>query len=363
MSFRKRMVVSFFIVILIPLLLMIATLAGGYFFIGPAAIEGGMNMLLLMGGILIITAIILYSWLDTGITKPLNHLTKVTKQLGKGDLDTPIEEEGSDEFRELCRELERMRVRLKEANEAKLNYDKESKELISNISHDLRTPIATVKGYVEGIMDGVAATPEKMDKYIKTIYTKTNEMERLINELTIYSKIDTDRMPYTFTKVNVKDFFDKLSEDLRIELESQNIFYSYNNEVGEKELIIGDVEQIRRVVNNIMSNSLKYMDKPQRKIDLTVEDAEDMVHVKFRDNGKGIPKTDIANIFNRFYRSDTSRNSSTGGSGIGLSIVKKIMEDHGGRAWVTSTEGEETTMHLEFRKYKEVRLYEQDTDN
>ena len=358
MRLNQRLIISLIIIIVIPLIIMGIVIAGGYFRMGP----GAFDMMLFVAAVMFVTAVVLYIWLYTGITKPLDHLSNVARTLSKGDLDTPIREVGSAEFNELCRALEKMRIRLKEGNEAKLKYDRESKELISNISHDLRTPLATVKGYVEGIMDGVASTPEKMDKYIHTIYTKTNEMEQLINELTIYSKIDTNRLPYTFTKVNVKKFFDALSEDLKIELESRNINYSYNNDVGEEELIIGDVEQIRRVVNNVMSNSIKYMDKPQKMIDLNVKDADDVVHVSFRDNGKGIPKQDVPNVFNRFYRADASRNSATGGSGIGLSIVKKIMEDHGGRVWVSSTEGEETTVHLEFRKYRENGYYEQDID-
>ena len=93
-----------------------------------------------------------------------------------------------------------MRRRLKESTEEKNLMEKENRELISNISHDLKTPITAVKGYVEGIMDGVADTPEKMDRYVRTIYNKTNEMDHLINELTFYSKIDTNRIPYTFSK-------------------------------------------------------------------------------------------------------------------------------------------------------------------
>ena len=231
---------------------------------------------------------------------------------------------------------------------------KENKELISNISHDLKTPITAVKGYVEGIMDGVANTPEKMDRYIRTIYNKANEMDRLINELTFYSKIDTNRIPYTFSKIHIADYFDDCVEELNLELDAQHVDLTYFNYLEDDPIVIADAEQIKRVINNIVSNSIKYMDKSHKVINIRLRDVGDFVQVEIEDNGKGIATKDLTKIFDRFYRTDASRNSTRGGSGIGLSIVKKILEDHGGKVWATSKEGVGTTMYFVLRKYQEV---------
>ena len=251
-----------------------------------------------------------------------------------------------------------MRVRLKESTEERIAFDSQSKELISNISHDLKTPITAIKGYVEGLLDGVADTPEKQVKYLRTIYNKANDMDRLINELTFYSKIDTNRIPYTFNKINVKEYFDDCIEDIGLELSPQKIGLSYTNEVADDVTVIADAEQMKRVINNIVSNSVKYMDKPEKFVHIRVKDVGDFIQVEIEDNGKGIPTKDQPYIFDRFFRSDTSRNSSKGGSGIGLSIVHKIMEDHGGKVWVTSKEGIGTTMYFVLRKYQEVPVNE-----
>ena len=121
-----------------------------------------------------------------------------------------------------------------------MEFEKENKELISNISHDLKTPITAVKGYVEGIMDGVANTPEKMDRYIRTIYNKANEMDRLINELTFYSKIDTNRIPYTFSKIHIADYFDDCVEELNLELDAQHVDLTYFNYLEDDPVVIAD---------------------------------------------------------------------------------------------------------------------------
>ena len=218
--------------------------------------------------------------------------------------------------------------------------------------------MTAIKGYAEGIIDGVADTPEKMDKYVRTIYNKASEMDTLINELTLYSKIDTNRIPYNFKIISVNDYFNDCAEELSLELESRNVQFGYFNYVEEDVKVIADAEQIKRVINNIINNSLKYMDKQKGKINLRVKDVGDFVQIELEDNGRGIATKDLTNIFERFYRTDASRNSSKGGSGIGLSIVKKIIEEHGGKIWATSREGTGTTMYFVLRKYQEVPINE-----
>ena len=306
---------------------------------------------------ILITGLLVY-WIYRTISVPLAKLQRAARNIKEGNLDFEIKSETNDEIGQLCRDFEEMRLRLKANAEEKVSFDRENKELISNISHDLKTPITTIKGYVEGIMDGVADTPEKMDRYIKTIYNKANEMDLLINELTLYSKIDTNRIPYNFTTISAKGYFEDCAEDLRMELEAKGVEFSYRNWMEEDCKVIVDPEQLRRVINNIVSNSLKYVDKPQTRITMEVKDVGDFVQVELGDNGKGIAAKDLPYIFDRFYRTDASRNSSKGGSGIGLSIVKKIVEEHGGNIWATSEEGTGTTMYFVIRKYQEVPIDE-----
>ncbi len=304
--------------------------------------------------VLILTAFLLVVWLYSSMVRPLGTLRKATREIRDGNLDFAIDVEGRDEISELCMDFEQMRRHLKENAEEKMKYDSDSKVLISNISHDLKTPITAIKGYCEGIMDGVASSPEKLDKYVRTIYNKANDMANLIDELSIYSKIDTNRIPYNFTQIHVDDYFRDCADELRMDLESKNIDLTYYNYLDEDAVIIGDAEQLKRVVNNIVSNSVKYLDKKKGIINIRIRDAGDFVQIELEDNGSGIAKKDLPYIFDRFFRADASRNSSTGGSGIGLSIVKKIIEDHGGRIWATSREGTGTIMHFVLRKYQEV---------
>ncbi len=324
----------------------------------PEVSKFAADMLLAVVLILALTAAVLIIWIYRGVAIPLGRMKLATQNIKDGNLDFELEVETDDEIGQLCQDFEEMRKRLKDTTSEKVEYDKRSKELISNISHDLKTPITAIKGYVEGIMDGVADTPEKMDRYIRTIYNKANEMDLLINELTLYSKIDANRIPYNFNTIDVSAYFDDCAEDLGIELESRGIDFSYVNYVEGDVKIIADAEQMKRVINNIISNSAKYMDKQKGRVNLRVKDVGDFIQVEIEDNGKGIGAKELPNIFDRFYRTDASRNSSTGGSGIGLSIVKKIIEEHGGKIWATSKEGTGTIMYFVIRKYQEVPAHE-----
>ena len=304
--------------------------------------------------ILVLTSIVLTQWVYKGFFEPINRLNVAMQQIAEGNFEYSLTSEDTNEIGELYRNYEDMRLRLKESTEEKIQNERQNRELVSNISHDLKTPITAIKGYVEGIMDGVADTPEKMDRYIKTIYTKANDMNRLINELTYYSGIDSNRIPYNFHRINLAEFFQDCVEDVGLDLESKNIELNYSNLVDPSTRIIADPEQLKKVIDNIVGNSIKYMDKPKGVINIRILDEVDSVRVEIEDNGKGISTKDLGKIFERFYRTDASRNSSTGGSGIGLSIVKKIIEDHGGYIWATSKDGEGTCLHFVIRKYREA---------
>lgn len=304
--------------------------------------------------ILIFTSLFLTNWISRGVFAPINQLNIAMQNIAEGNLEYMLPDKDDGEIGELYRNYEDMRLRLKESTDEKILAEKQNKELVSNISHDLKTPITAIKGYVEGIMDGVADTPEKMDKYIRTIYNKAMDMDRLINELTVYSGIDSNRIPYHFHKINISEYFRDCIEEVGLDLESKNIALDYSNLASPDTLIIADPEQLKRVINNIIGNSIKYLDKPKGQIDIRILDELDSIRVEIEDNGKGISAKDLPKIFERFYRTDASRNSAQGGSGIGLSIVKKIIEDHGGYIWATSKEGEGTCMHFVIRKYQEA---------
>lgn len=308
--------------------------------------------------VLFVTAAFLIFWIYRAVMGPLGRMQKAANNIKNGNLDFEVPKETDDEFGQLFSDFEEMRKRLKDNAEEKIRFDRENKELISNISHDLKTPVTTIKGYAEGIMDGVADTREKLEKYVRTIYNKANEMDTLINELTLYSKIDTNRIPYNFNTISVNAYFDDCAEELSMELEAKSVEFGYFNYVEGEVKVIADAEQIKRVIHNIVNNSLKYMDKTKGIVNLRVKDVGDFIQVELEDNGRGIAAKDLTNIFDRFYRTDASRNSSKGGSGIGLSIVKKIVEEHGGKIWATSREGTGTTMYFVLRKYQEVPIHE-----
>lgn len=363
LNLKTKLIITFGIVIAVSLFL-ISVVFAGFMSLQPVEVATPQTreflgeMLISVILIMAMTSSFLIVWIYRSILNPIETLKKATRNIRDGNLDFEVDIEDNDEIGELCADFEEMRIRLKESTEEKVVFDSQNKELISNISHDLKTPITAIKGYVEGLLDGVADTPEKQVKYLRTIYNKANDMDRLINELTFYSKIDTNRIPYTFSKINVREYFDDCVEDIGLELGQQQIELTYENQVTYDVLVIADAEQMKRVINNIVGNSIKYMDKQERFIHIRVLDVGDFIQVEIEDNGRGIATKDLPYIFDRFFRTDTSRNSSKGGSGIGLSIVHKIMEDHGGKVWVTSKEEAGTTMYFVLRKYQEVPVSE-----
>lgn len=300
--------------------------------------------------ILIITNGLLTYFVSKSIIKPIKKLSNATRKISEGDLDFSVASDKKDELGALSNTFERMRLDLKDAKAKQLQYEKDRKELIASISHDLKTPLTSIKGYVKGIQDGVANTPEKMERYLETIYNKANDMDGLIDELFLYSKLDLERIPFKFEDVDLYSFFNDFIDELKLIIEKDQGSAALFADGGESYIVKADREQIKRVVTNIIQNSFKYMDKECQQIEVHLKSELDHVVVKIKDNGSGIAKEDIPFIFNSFYRTDSSRNTGTGGSGLGLSIVKKIISEHGGTIYADSRLGEGTSINFTLKK-------------
>jgi len=297
-----------------------------------------------------IVAVVMWIWIYKRILVPLDKLQTATKKIADGDLDYQLDERDFSEIPFLFKDFERMRIKLKEDEEEKKLSEDAAKELVSNISHDLKTPLTAIRGYVEGILDGVASSPQKTRDYLNTIYNKTNDMTSLIDELLYYSQVAEKYMSYKYEKIYVKDFFDEYVKDLYLELETIKIKFEYIVNVGRNTVIDMDKEQIKRALNNIVSNAVKYMDKEEPEIHFRVTETSDAINIQISDNGRGIDEKDLPHIFERFYRSDVSRNTKLGGSGIGLSIVKKVIENHEGSVVAMSKPGVGTEVSIELKK-------------
>ena len=319
-----------------------------FFITYTQTLEKNMKRVLIEMFFMVVVVLILISGyisinIYTMFLHPLKALQEGTERIRDGNLNEDVEVASNDEIGQVCQSFNEMRVKLKESVDDRMKQEQENRELITNISHDLKTPITAIKGYVEGIMDGVADTPEKMDRYIRTIYNKTNEMDALINELSLYTQIDNNSIPYNFEKLKVENYFHDCMEDISIDMEQASVELSYENECPADAKIVADPEQLRRVINNIVTNAVKYNKKRVRTVQIQVKPYDDeQIYIGIRDNGEGIKEEDLPNIFKRMYRTDASRNSQTGGRGLGLAIARKIVEEHGGRIWAESKPDEGT---------------------
>lgn len=236
---------------------------------------------------------------------------------------------------------------------AREETDEMMQDVIGNITHDLRTPITSIKGYSQGILDGVAATPERVAKYVTTIRNKANDMSGIVDELTFFSNISQNQLEYHFMPVVANDYLSECISELSLDLETKQIDFAYQYFAGSGLQIRMDVEKMKRVIHNIVENAAKFIAAKPGMIRICAEECGAWLVVRIQDNGTGICQADLPHIFERFYRGDSSRNSNTGGSGLGLSIAKKIIEDHGGAIWAESERGGGTEISFSLPVYAE----------
>lgn len=303
--------------------------------------------------VLIVVGIIGHTYYN--VLVPIRQLQVAAIHISEGDFEYELPSIEGSEFDGLYKDFDTMQTKLRETTEERNRADALTKEVIGNISHDLKTPLTAIKGYAEGIMDGVAATPERMERYVKTIHSKAVDMAGLVDELSYFTKIYQKVEDFRFAPVKASYFFAECISGMSLDLETRNIQLLYQCDVGEDVEIVIDEEKIKRVVANIVGNAVKYIQREQGMILVNVEDQGPFIQVMIRDNGKGIGKEELPFIFERFYRTDSSRNSRTGGSGLGLAIAKKIMDEHGGRIWAESELGKGTEVYFTLKKETEQK--------
>lgn len=281
--------------------------------------------------------------LEKRVFKPINKLKNGVEEIAKGNYDVKIESDGTcdlgfigllvDSFNEMARKLQA-------SDKVKSEYEENRKTLIANISHDLKTPITSVQGYIEAILDGVVTEPEKVNKYLQTIYQNTVYVDKLIDDLFLFSKLDLQKLEFNFENIQIKSFMNDLMEEFKFELEERNIKFHYFDKLVSDCLVQIDRKRLYQAFKNVIGNAVKYGAHQDLTIEIILDRQDDFIGIEIRDNGPGIPKDKLPDIFNRFYRIDNERTKDLMSTGLGLAIAKELVQAHGGSIAVTSTENE-----------------------
>jgi len=292
------------------------------------------------------------------IMHPISNLKSAVDEVAKGNYGYTIDPQGNGMVNDLVKSFNRMSLELKDAADMKKKYENNRKELIAGISHDLKTPITSILGYVDGIQAGVADNEEKLNNYLNIISSNASYTNQLIDELFLFSKLDINQMEYHFEMLPAHDFFTDIFLEKQLELSDKGIELDYQVNIEKEAIIQMDGKMIFRVLSNLINNAVKYSDKEKTKIEILVcpIDANPTgIKISIKDNGKGISPHQIQDIFDVFYRADEARNKDIGGSGLGLAIARQLIMAHDGRIWVDSTLGEGSTFTFTLRETLKIK--------
>lgn len=271
------------------------------------------------------------------ITEPIKKIAIGADEIARGNLDYKIDYKSTNELGQTVDSFNSMRTRLKHSIEEKNIADEKRKELIAGIAHDVRTPLTSAKGYAEGLLDGIASTPEKQEQYIKTIISSINDTEKILNELLNVSQLELNSYRLNMVNISIKNFIDDGVEDIKRTLTEIGFEFTYFCNCSEEAVVSIDTDAFQRVISNIISNSIKYSrDNVKGKIWLNLNEYDKSVILEIRDNGIGVDKQSLTKIFDTMFRADPARTKTSEGSGLGLSICKQLVELHNGLIWASS---------------------------
>ena len=259
------------------------------------------------------------------IEEPLDLLSEGARRLGEGDLDHRIAYAGKDEFAPVCAAFNEMAARLKESVERARRDEESRKELLAGISHDLRSPLTSIRAYVEGLLEGVAQTEEAKGRYLRTIHTKAEDIDRLVSQLFLYAKLDLEGAPMELRPLRLDEFVSGFVEETAPDSRTRGL--ELTAERLASVTVSADPAQLRWVLSNILENSIKYKDRETGHLRITLEEDG---RLTLADDGPGVPEETLPKLFDAFYRSDPARKNPAGGSGLGLAIAAKAVGAMGG---------------------------------
>lgn len=321
--------------------------------------------LLILVGLLafLVVSIVLVRRLATKILRPLDALQRGARAIEEGDLSYRLPVTGDEEFAALARHFNGMTARLEASRAERLAYEQDRKLLLAGISHDIRTPLTVIKGYIEGLRDGVAGSEAMRARYIAKIYERTQQLDALVDRLFLYSKMNLREYPFHFQPIDIVAWLGTAvehwqktwvnpGEQLRLEIVQgavENVASVVENDGGAAEsadsaggavLLSIDTVELDRALMNILTNARKYkQDAEPLAVAVTLTISASEVVLRLTDNGAGVPEAELSRLFGEFYRGDSARTATAKGSGLGLAIVKKIIEAHKGEVWAENEKG------------------------
>ena len=287
---------------------------------GTDIIEQSNQQILLIGGVSLCFLVVISAYLYFAVLRPFDKLKGFADSIARGNFDVPLKYERSNYFGKFTWAFDSMRNEITKARQCEKEAVENNKTVIATLSHDIKTPIASIRAYAEGLQANMDSSPEKREKYLSVLMRKCDEVARLTNDLFLHSLSDLDKLKINAETFEVCSFVETVVSE--IAGEHQDVTFA---KPDFEALVSADKNRLTQIIENLINNSRKYAKTP---IDIKLTHADGEVNIHFTDYGKGIPDSDMPFIFDKFYRGKNVENEQ--GSGLGLYIVKYLAEKMGG---------------------------------
>lgn len=357
MSLKKRMFRSNMTILFLALLSLMLILLGALILFEdsfesqlrgaePELLSGQFFMTVLAAVFLvglgaIAVLLLLASWftrrMNRVVMEPVEMLMEGARRIQRGDLEEDISYRGEEEFEQVCQTFNAMQQTIRQDREQRKKTEQARIDMVTGISHDLRTPLTAIQGYIKGVLDGVADTEEKKETYLRTAYEAAEEMNVLLRKLFDFSRMESGQMPFHMVRADLGEYTQAYVAQKERAMDPKQCALTLKLPRRALPEIPMDVEQVRRIFDNLLENSQKYAGVRPVQVEISIyETAEDVI-LEWKDNGNGVPEEKLPRIFERFYRCDEARQEK--GSGVGLYVVGYIMERHRGKAEAENDKG------------------------